>query len=277
MAKKKSKKTSNGMFATACVLLAVIVIVIIFLVKKDQILSNYKQTGFFDRVFGSTPEFVEKHEDKKKDTIPLKNDDVVIEIQEEKAPSKIEQKLDEVASKVEEKVQEAVTEKVQEKVAETVKEKIKEPVKETPKVTQTTDYQLCFIKIDSDGSVIRKIVKRTSGKTDSPLTTALNLIILGPNTTLSAEKDCMSFIPAGTKLLGARVSDGVAYLNFNEAFEFNDNGVEGSIAQLMQVVYTATAFSTVNSVQILIEGQKQEYLGSEGQWIGSPLSRTSFN
>jgi spore germination protein GerM len=44
----------------------------------------------------------------------------------------------------------------------------------------------------------------------------------------------------------------------------------------MQVVYTATAFSTVDSVQILIDGEKKEYLGSEGVWIGSPLARSSF-
>ena len=44
----------------------------------------------------------------------------------------------------------------------------------------------------------------------------------------------------------------------------------------MQIVYTATEFSTVKSVQFLIDGQKKEYLGSEGVWIGSPLSRTSF-
>ena len=43
----------------------------------------------------------------------------------------------------------------------------------------------------------------------------------------------------------------------------------------MQIVYTATEYSTVNSVQILIDGQKKEYL-SEGVWIGSPLSRSSF-
>ena len=76
--------------------------------------------------------------------------------------------------------------------------------------------------------------------------------------------------------MGARVSDGVAYLDFNDAFEINTNGIEGYSSQLMQLVYTATSFSTVNSVQFLIEGQKKEYLGSEGQWIGSPLSRTSF-
>ena len=275
MAKKKSKKTSNAMFATACVLLAIIVVIIIFLVKKDQILSNYKQTGFFDRVFGSTPEFVEKHEDKKKDTIPLKNDDVVIQIQEDTTPAKKEPepvKVEEPVNKVEEKTEKPVeqkTEKVQEKVEEKKNEK-------PPVVTATTDYQLCFIKVDSDGSIIRKIVKRTGAKSDSPLTTALNYIILGPNKTLSAEKDCMSFIPKGTKLLSARVTDGVAYLNFNDAFEFNEEGGEGSRFQMMQVVYTATAFSTVNSVQILIEGKKQEYLGSEGFWIGSPLSRSSF-
>ena len=45
----------------------------------------------------------------------------------------------------------------------------------------------------------------------------------------------------------------------------------------MQIVYTSTEFSTVDSVQFLIDGNKKDYLGSEGQWIGSPLSRASFN
>ena len=87
----------------------------------------------------------------------------------------------------------------------------------------------------------------------------------------------MSLIPEGTKLLGASVKNGVATLNFNENFEFNTIGVEGYIGQLMQIVYTATEFSTVKSVQFLIEGQHKDYLGSEGQWIGSPLARSSFN
>ena len=86
----------------------------------------------------------------------------------------------------------------------------------------------------------------------------------------------MSLIPSGSKLIGASVKDGVATLNFNENFEFNTYGVEGSIGQLMQIVYTATEFSTVKSVQFLIEGEKKEYLGSEGQWIGTPLARSSF-
>ena len=65
-------------------------------------------------------------------------------------------------------------------------------------------------------------------------------------------------------------------LNFNDEFEFNTIGVEGYLGQLMQIVYTATAFPTVDSVQILISGEKKDYLGSEGVWIGSPLARSSF-
>ena len=139
-----------------------------------------------------------------------------------------------------------------------------------------TELQLCFVEIDADGSINRKLIKRQVAKNDSPLTTAIKAVLAGPDTTKPEERDCISLIPNGTRLLGARVSDGVAYLDFSDAFEINTNGIEGYTAQLMQIVYTATTFSTVNSVQFLIEGQKKEYLGSEGQWIGSPLSRTSF-
>ena len=101
-------------------------------------------------------------------------------------------------------------------------------------------------------------------------------MLKGPDSSIAAEKNCQSLIPAGTKLLSIKIQSGVAYLDFSEDFEINPFGVEGYNAQLMQIVYTATSFSTVKSVQFLIEGEKKEYLGSEGQWIGSPLSRNAF-
>ena len=275
--KKSSKKNNTTLFAAACVLLGLLVILIIFLVKKDQIFTNLKETAFFDKVFGSTPTAIEKHEPaepKKEETIPLKNDEVTIKIESEEAP---ELKFSEPEPEVEAS-----------KPAETAKPaentKPKEEVKETPKkseekkpaATGTTELQLCFVNIDGDGSVVRQVVKRKVSKSDSPLTASINLLLKGPDTTISAERNLMSLIPEGTKLLSAKVSGGVAYLNFNEAFEINTYGVEGYIHQLEQIVYTATAFSTVNSVQFLIEGEKRDYLGSEGQWIGSPLSRSSF-
>ena len=148
------------------------------------------------------------------------------------------------------------------------------PVRPKP-VPASRDAALCFIVVDSDGTISRRIVKRSLAKSDSPMTDAINALLAGPLPPEQA-KDCMTLIPAGTKLLGASVKDGVATLNFNENFEFNSVGVEGYIAQLMQIVYTATEFPTVKSVQFLIEGKRKDYLGSEGQWIGSPLSRSTF-
>ena len=56
----------------------------------------------------------------------------------------------------------------------------------------------------------------------------------------------------------------------------NRKHVEGYAGQLKQIVYTATMYPTVKDVQILIDGQKREYLGGDGVYIGKPLSRASF-
>lgn len=267
--KSKSKKNNTTLFTSACVILGLLVIGIIFLVKKDQIFSNLKETAFFDKVFGSTPEVIENHEvvEKEVQTIPLK-EDVIINVEPEVTKTVIPDEPKEVVKQ----------DTKETSAKETVKkeEPKKEEKKETQKAVGQAEYQLCFVTIDGDGSVGRKMIKRSVPKSDSPLTYSINLLLQGPDTTKSAEKNCMTLIPSGTKLLSAKVSDGVAYLNFNENFEINSYGVEGYIHQLEQIVYTATVFSTVKSVQFLIEGEKRDYLGSEGQWIGSPLSRSSF-
>ncbi len=276
--KKSSKKKNNTLFAAACVLLGLLVILIIFLVKKDQIFTNLQETAFFDRVFGTTPTVIENHEPaapKKSETIPLKNEEITIQVENNEpviSQPVEEKKVDEIIES------EAKISKAAEKTIESEKpaEIKKEVPKKEPAKTATTELQLCFVNIDGDGTVVRQLIKRQTPKSDSPLTTAINLLLQGPDTTKSAERNCMTLIPDGTKLLSAKVSGGVAYLSFNESFEINTYGVEGYIHQLEQIVYTATAFSTVNSVQFLIDGEKRDYLGSEGQWIGSPLSRSSF-
>lgn len=282
MANKKSKsskkKNNGGMFTAACVVLGLLVIAIVFLVKKDQIFSNLKETAFFDRVFGTTPAVIEKHEvtsQKTNQTIPLKNEEVTIRIESDNEDTieTVTEKIDSPAQEEVKPVEKTTTEKLEQKP-----EKKEAPKESKPKPTapKTSEIQLCFVLIDGDGSVVRKVIKRTVNKNDSPLTNSINLLLQGPDTTKSAEKNSMTVIPKGTKLLSAKVQNGVAYLNFNEALEINEFGVEGKIHSLEQIVYTATAFSTVNSVQILIDGQKKEYLGEEGQWIGSPLSKNSF-
>ena len=275
--KKNNKKKNMTLFTAACVLLGLLIILIVFLVKKDQIFTNLKETAFFDRVFGTTPTVIENHEPaepKKSDTIPLKNDEITIKIEPEETPApvkNVEPEKDVVSTGSTTGNNTAITDKNSKPAEKKPEEPKKEPAKPA-----NTELQLFFVNIDGDGAVVRQVIKRQVAKSDSPLTTAINLLLQGPDTTKSAERNCMSLIPAGTKLLSAKVQGGVAYLNFNEAFEINTYGVEGYIHQLEQIVFTATAFSTVNSVQFLIEGEKRDYLGSEGVLIASPLSRSSF-
>ncbi len=136
--------------------------------------------------------------------------------------------------------------------------------------------RLYFVSIDNEGRVLRQEVLKDIPRSDSPLADALAALFAGPSEAES-QRGLISLIPSGTRLLSAAVRDGVATISLSEEFRFNQFGVEGAISQLAQVVFTATTFPTVNSVQILIEGQKLEYLGAEGVWIGTPLSRKDFN
>ena len=280
MANNKSKKKKNSnLFGFALVALCLLLILIIFMVNKDTIISNLKVTKFFDRIFGTTPEFVEKHEvlpqkdsnESVNDTVTLKlrtTKEEVSSVEEPQGPSEplSDKSKDEIPVN-QTKAQNTQEDNKTEKTVSKPKEEKKSPAK--------TELQVCFVYVDPDGSVLRKIVKKSVAKNDSPLVTAINLLLQGPDSSNTEEKNCMTLIPAGSKLLSARVSDGVAYLSFNEEFMVNSYGVDGYRNQLMQIVYTATAFSTVSSVQFLIEGEVIPYL-SEGIWIGSPLSRGSF-
>ena len=86
-----NKKKKNGSLLTiACSLLAILVVLVIFLTKKNTIVTNLKETSFFDRAFGTTPEFVKNHEpektEKKQEVIELNNSEVTIKI----APSRLD-------------------------------------------------------------------------------------------------------------------------------------------------------------------------------------------
>lgn len=141
---------------------------------------------------------------------------------------------------------------------------------------KTRVASLWFVRIDDDGVIVRVESRRAIPDTGSPLSDALAALLEGPNAA-ELDKDLISAIPAGTRLLSpVRISGSTATLNFNEAFQFNHMGLEGYAAQVKQIVWTATAFPTVTDVQFLIEGERRDYLGAEGFYIGKPLSRNSF-
>jgi germination protein M len=142
-------------------------------------------------------------------------------------------------------------------------------------IARSRSAALYFVRIDEDGVIVRQEVKRQVPASDSPLLDALGALLKGPSEE-ELRKKLVSLVPEGTRLLSVQLRGSTAVLDFNEAFMYNHYGIEGYAGQLKQVVYTATAFPTVQDVQILIDGEKHEYLGGEGVFIGRPLSRNSF-
>ncbi len=151
------------------------------------------------------------------------------------------------------------------------------PPEETPKdVTEgNATARLFFIRVSDEGKISIKSVLRPVPASGSPLTTSIRALLDGPRPN-ELSNDVLSLIPEGSKLIGARIEDSVAFLDFNEQFRFNALGIEGYKSQVEQIVYTATEFSTVRKVQFLVEGQRIEYLGGEGFWVGGPLGREDF-
>lgn len=308
MADNKNKKNSGFGFAIWFVLL--LIIGVLFLINQKTIVSNLKTTRFFERTIGKTPEFIEKapvveqKEEGKNDVAPIISTEIDLNAENESSVSepavnKTEQaeQLSNTQSAPQQENVSSVTavsdagRELQQQAEEAVAVKKEtatkpKPAENKPSVTETKktpataasatmNIKLYFMIITSNGTVNRREVVRTMKKSDSPLMDAVNALIEGPNST-EADSGCRTLLSDGTRLLGASVRNGVATLNFSSEFEFNRYGIEGLRGQLQQLVYTATAFQTVESVQFLIDGEKKEYLGSEGVWIGTPLRRSSF-
>ncbi|MBP5450800.1 MAG: GerMN domain-containing protein [Treponema sp.] len=303
MASKKERSSKNGNkkkprigLGFALWLLAAIVILIIFLVNQKKIASNLKSTGFFDRVVGKTPAFVEKAEvpentDEKNDVEPFSSSTVIdltssnkegssagVISQNNAATQNYENSLKEENNPQTQDQNQTVQQIENQDETQAAQQVANQTTEQTNSTTTSTSnatmkLKLYFMMINSDGSLSRKEVVREMKKSDSPLTDAINAVIDGPQ---PDEGNCRTLVSSGCRLLGASVSNSVATLNFSEEFEFNQYGIEGVLGQLQQIVYTATAFPTVESVQFLIEGEHREFLASEGVSIGVPLSRSNF-
>lgn len=291
---KKEKKI--GLSLIIWIVLA-IALLIAFFVKREDILTTLKKTGFFTHLIGSEPAFVENFElkdaESKKSTgegssstVIIQNDanavnEPVVEFQ-----NLVPIDLEEISGIIEPSDLPVASADDLDSLPQETLPNPSETIIETPYgnitaeqsagiVAEETQVRLFFVVLDNDGSVSRKEVVRRIPKTNSPLSASVNSLLEGPSAD-DVIDNCMTLIPEGSQLLSASVKGGVATLNFSEEFEFNPYGVEGYLAQLMQVVYTASAFPTVESVQFVVEGQRKEYLGSEGVWIGTPLSVSSF-
>jgi spore germination protein GerM len=128
-----------------------------------------------------------------------------------------------------------------------------------------------FMRMDSDGLLVRTQEKRRIANAAAPLLDTITLLLAG--TTAEEEaRGLTTLIPAGTVLISAAMRGDTAVLNFNENFMFNNYGAEGYLAQLRQIVWTATEFQNVKNVQFLIEGRRVDFLGDNIR-IDRPIAR----
>jgi spore germination protein GerM len=140
------------------------------------------------------------------------------------------------------------------------------------KKISSQNVELYFVKyIERKDQLALFKVDRTLSNSDTPLSDTIKRLLNGPSSSEESRKISSMFL-ANTKLRNARVSGGVAYLDFNSEVE---SGVGRSMlqARLYQIVYTATQFPNIQSVKILINGKSKNTFSSEGLSIRNPLTR----
>ena len=243
----KKRRTLGCLFYIALVLL----VLVVFLFNRGRMQEVLEKTGF-TRLFG-------KQVEEPADVVvtPLETDESPEEQAEPEKPER-DRQPEEIVITVE-----------KEPVAETVPEKREEA---RSKIRQS---RLFFISVTEGGQIAMKGVIREVEYVDAPLTATLEALLQGP-TTAEVNQGLISLISPQTRINTVYIKGATAYVDFNEAFRFSSLGKEGMVAELKQVVYTATEFPTVKEVQILVEGERSRYLGPEGVAIDKPLSRDSF-
>jgi spore germination protein GerM len=260
MARKKNNKSGNPpRGAQAMVifwLIFVIVIIGVFMANAPTIQKNF---NLFKTRLTATPGA---------EDLPEANEEAVQEqpsVRQETSPQR----------PAVETTRQDTPQPIQERPSQTPQQtKPETPPTPPPAPVQTRDRNVYFAQIDKDGQILQSKVTRKIPVSASPMVDTLNVLLAGPSSS-ELNKGVLNLIPQNTRVLSATVRGSTAYISFSEDFLFNTFGVEGYVAQLRQIVWTVTEFSTVSDVQILVEGRRLDYLG-EGIWIGSPINRQSF-
>jgi hypothetical protein len=91
---------------------------------------------------------------------------------------------------------------------------------------------------------------------------AMEALLAGPNA-LERGLGMGSEIPAGTRLLGINIADGLATVDLSREFE-SGGGSLSMTTRVAQVVYTLTQFETVDRVTIRLDGKDVDAIGGEG-------------
>jgi|SRR6056297_68209 len=265
----KKKKASLGcLFWVALILL----VLVVFLFNRERINTVLDETGFREYLFtqdSQEPEVQRVEPEAEQPSTPeTEQQDSTSSSGDQPAPPPPEK--DETESGKEQQVE--ITVDTPEEDESTSSDSSIDSSEKPLIDKRMRKSALYFVEITDSGSIKLQRIVRPIYYTDSPLTKTLQALLEG----LTAEelnKGLLNLVPQDSRIRKVWVEDSTAYIDFNEAIRFNQFGTEGLHTQLRQIVYTATEFQTVDSVQILINGNKIDYLASEGIFVGKPLTR----
>ncbi len=94
-------------------------------------------------------------------------------------------------------------------------------------------------------------------------TAAMEALLDGPAAGFEEDLAWGTAIPQGTELNGVVISNGTATVDLSSEYE-SGGGTASVTARLAQVVFTLTQFSTVDEVDVEIDGQPRESITGEG-------------
>ncbi len=117
------------------------------------------------------------------------------------------------------------------------------------------------------------VTERTVPATTSVGRTALDRLLTGPSAAEYAA-GLRSQLPAGTTLLGVRISSGTATVDLSSSFE-SAASPSAMPLRIAQVVYTLTQFPAVTGVRFEINGQGVTVIG--GVPVQSPQTRAMYS
>jgi germination protein M len=144
-------------------------------------------------------------------------------------------------------------------------------VSPTPTPAGRTIVRTYFYTSEGTEYTLRPILNVVP-KTQAVAKAAVDALLAGPS------GDCAHLatsIPAGTRLLGLSIRDGVATVDLSS--EFGSGGSSFSEnTRLGQVVYTLTQFPTVNAVRFMTDGEPVTVFDSGGTVLGGPVGRIDF-
>ena len=140
------------------------------------------------------------------------------------------------------------------------------------KLKENSNEGIYLVEYSESTGAITLIFRERKFNNKSSVEEAIKELLIGA-TDEENNRNIISCIPKDTQLLDIFIENNTVYLNFNENFEFNPLGNEGTMVQIYQFVYTATQFEGIDNVIFLINGQLNETIGAEGAIENMPFSR----